>query len=73
MSLKPSEMQQLKDLIKAEMARRNGYGSLSTVGDYGRTEGYGAASGLKDTIIDYSSSEYDFTHEPTAGQPIYKE
>lgn len=59
--LTASEITSLKAAIKAEMARRKGYGSLSSTSSYGYADGPSAAQ------VDYSSSTYDFTTVPQSG------
>ena len=49
---------ELKAKIKADMARRNGYGSLSTDGGYNYAR--------QDEAVDYSSADFDFTVAPEA-------
>lgn len=55
------EIIEIKQAIKNEMARRSGYGSLSTNGGYGYAD--------PNQSVNYSSSTYDFSTTPVGGQP----
>jgi hypothetical protein len=55
----------LKAKIKAEMARRKYYGSLSTNGGYNYA--------VKDSAVNYASSTYDFTTTPSSGNAVLAE
>ena len=59
------ELIALKTAVKTEMARRSGYGSLSTNGGYGYAD--------KNQSVNYSSSTYDFSATPTSGGSVLAE
>lgn len=61
------EVISLKSAIKTEMARRNGYGSLST------DSGYGYAAGPDASQTNYADASYDFITTPTNGGIIKAE
>lgn len=64
-SMTAAQVIALKAKIKAEMARRKGYGSLST------STGYNYAK--KDSAVNYSGTAYDFTTTPTKGGTVLTE
>lgn len=57
--LSAAQINQLKTALTAEVARRKGYGSLST------NSGYGYAEPSK--ANNYASSAYNFTTTPVSG------
>lgn len=63
--LSASEINTLKQKIKTEMARRSGYGSLSSNGGYDYA--------VPGENINYAGAAFDFVEIPSSNGPVLKE